>query len=91
MESPRQRKGSMSDPKDTLYRQITLLQLIPRYPGHISTPVLIEKLKEWGLSNRLSYYFPLICHDEEKWQGWRMTNLLSSVITRQALLRWMTG
>ena len=71
----------MSDPKDTLYRQITLLQLIPRYPGRISTPALIEKLKERGfhvtprslqrdLSDRLSLYFPLICHDEEKPYRW---------------------
>lgn len=71
----------MSDPKDTLFRQITLLQLIPRYPKRISTPELIVKLKERGfqvtprslqrdLSDRLSLYFPLICHDEEKPYRW---------------------
>lgn len=71
----------MSDPKDTLYRQITLLQLIPRFPGRIATPTLIEKLKERGfqvtprslqrdLKDRLSYYFPIICHDQDKPYRW---------------------
>lgn len=75
------KKGKMSDPKDTLYRQITLLQLIPRYPRKVSTPGLIRRLKERGFSvtprslqrdlkDRLSYYFPIICHDEEKPYCW---------------------
>lgn len=81
MDPQRYGQTSMSDPKDTLYRQITLLQLIPRYPGRIATPTLIEKLKERGfkvtpralqrdLKDRLSYYFPIICHDQQKPYRW---------------------
>lgn len=71
----------MADSRDTLLRQMTLLQLIPRFPGRIATPTLIEKLKERGfkvtpralqrdLKDRLSYYFPIICHDQEKPYRW---------------------
>lgn len=38
----------MADTKDTLLRLITLLQLIPRAPARVSTPVLLEKLKDKG-------------------------------------------
>ena len=38
----------MSDARDTLFRYLTMLQLIPRFPGRIATPVLKEKLAERG-------------------------------------------
>lgn len=71
----------MSDARDTLFRYLTLLQLIPRYPGRISTPVLKEKLAERGfhidvrslqrdLSLKLSSHFPLSCDDSEKPYRW---------------------
>lgn len=71
----------MSDARDTLFRYLTLLQLIPRYPGRISTPVLKEKLAERGfnidvrslqrdLSQKLSSHFPLGCDDSEKPYRW---------------------
>ena len=71
----------MSDTRDTLFRYLALLQLIPRYPGRIATPVLKEKLAERGfhidtrslqrdLSQKLSSYFPLGCDDSEKPYRW---------------------
>lgn len=71
----------MSDARDTLFRYLTLLQLIPRYPGRIATPVLKEKLAERGfnidvrslqrdLSQKLSSHFPLGCDDSEKPYKW---------------------
>lgn len=71
----------MSTPKDTLYRQLVLLQLIPRQPARIDTSTLIEKLADRGfyvdartvqrdLKDRLSIYFPIICHDEERPYRW---------------------
>lgn len=38
----------MSEARDTLFRYLTMLQLIPRFPGRIATPVLKEKLAERG-------------------------------------------
>ncbi|MYL25127.1 WYL domain-containing protein [Halomonas alkaliantarctica] len=71
----------MSDFRDTLFRYLTLLQLIPRAPGRISTPVLKEKLEERGfhidtrslqrdLRDRLSLHFPLSCDDSQKPYRW---------------------
>lgn len=71
----------MSESRDTLFRFLTMLQLIPRYPGRISTPILLEKLRERGflidnrslqrdLRGRLSQYFPLSCDDSEKPYRW---------------------
>lgn len=71
----------MSDLRDTLFRYLTLLQLIPRYPGRVSTPVLREKLAERGfridarslqrdLRDRLSVHFPLVCDDSQKPYRW---------------------
>ena len=71
----------MSKMNDTLYRQITLLKLIPRYPRKITTPDLVKKINESGfnvtqrtlqrdLSGRLSILFPLICDDSEKPYRW---------------------
>lgn len=71
----------MSEAKDTLYRQLTLLQLVPRYPGRIATPVLTEKLREKGfnvtertvqrdLAGKISELFPVICHDDAKPYRW---------------------
>ncbi|MFB9868771.1 helix-turn-helix transcriptional regulator [Vreelandella sulfidaeris] len=71
----------MSDARDTLFRYLTLLQLIPRYPGRISTPVLKEKLAERGfhidtrslqrdLSQKLSTQFPIGCDDSRKPYRW---------------------
>lgn len=71
----------MSEIRDTLFRYLTLLQLIPRSPGRISTPVLLEKLRERGfqvdmrslqrdLKDRLTLHFPLICDDSSKPYRW---------------------
>lgn len=71
----------MSEMRDTLFRYLTLLQLIPRYPGRVSTPVLKEKLAERGfqidtrslqrdLRDRLSVHFPLACDDSNKPYRW---------------------
>lgn len=71
----------MSELRDTLFRYLTLLQLIPRYPGRIATPVLKEKLAERGfridtrslqrdLRDRLSVHFPLICDDSGRPYRW---------------------
>ncbi|MFD2438587.1 helix-turn-helix transcriptional regulator [Modicisalibacter luteus] len=67
--------------RDTLFRYLTLLQLIPRHPGRISTQTLLEKLRERGfqidarslqrdLRDRLSLHFPLICDDATKPYRW---------------------
>lgn len=71
----------MSEIRETLFRYLTLLQLIPRSPGRISTPVLLEKLHERGfhidtrslqrdLRDRLSLHFPLGCDDSQKPYRW---------------------
>ena len=67
----------MSEARDTLFRYLTMLQLIPRFPGRIATPVLKEKLAERGfkidtrslqhdLSQKLSTQFPIGCDDSQK-------------------------
>lgn len=71
----------MSEIRDTLFRYLAMLQLIPRSPGRISTPVLLEKLQERGfqidarslqrdLRDRLSLHFPLVCDDNQKPYRW---------------------
>lgn len=71
----------MSEAKDTIYRHLTLLRLIPRHPASVSTSDLIEKLKDHGfkvtqrtlqrdLSSRLSVLFPLISDETEKPYRW---------------------
>jgi predicted DNA-binding transcriptional regulator YafY len=70
----------MPSPKDTLLRQITLLQLIPRMPGKMATTTLCEKLHNRGYTvnirtvqrdlTRLSTILPLICHEEELPYRW---------------------
>ncbi len=71
----------MSEIRDTLFRYLAMLQLIPRSPGRISTPVLLEKLQERGfqidtrslqrdLRDRLSLHFPLACDDSQKPYRW---------------------
>ncbi|MBZ0330678.1 WYL domain-containing protein [Halomonas sp. ANAO-440] len=71
----------MSEIRDTLFRYLTLLQLIPRSPGRISTPVLLEKLHERGfqidtrslqrdLRDKLALHFPLTCDDTHKPYRW---------------------
>lgn len=71
----------MPNVRDTLFRYLTLLQLIPRSPGRISTPVLLEKLRERGfmvdarslqrdLRDKLALHFPLICDDTQKPFRW---------------------
>ena len=71
----------MSDARDTLFRYLTMLQLIPRFPGRVSTPVLKEKLAERGfnidtrslqrdLSHKLSSQFPIGCDDSQKPYRW---------------------
>lgn len=60
----------MSEIRDTLFRYLAMLQLTPRSPGRISTPVLLDKLQERGfqidtrslqrdLRDRLSLHFPV--------------------------------
>lgn len=71
----------MSEIRDTLFRYLAMLQLIPRSPGRISTPVLLEKLNERGFSidarslqrdlrDKLAAHFPLGCDDSEKPYRW---------------------
>jgi predicted DNA-binding transcriptional regulator YafY len=71
----------MAEPRDTLFRYLTLLQLIPRFPGKIATSTLQEKLKDRGfqvdsrslqrdLRDKLTMYFPLICDDSSKPYRW---------------------
>ncbi|NIC38683.1 WYL domain-containing protein [Halomonas desiderata] len=71
----------MSEIRDTLFRYLTLLQLIPRSPGRISTPVLLEKLHERGfqidtrslqrdLRDKLALHFPLGCDDSQRPYRW---------------------
>lgn len=71
----------MSEIRDTLFRYLAMLQLIPRSPGRISTPVLLEKLSERGFSidarslqrdlrDKLAAHFPLGCDDSEKPYRW---------------------
>jgi len=71
----------MSEIRDTLFRYLAMLQLIPRSPGRISTPVLLEKLSERGfnidarslqcdLRDKLAAHFPLGCDDSEKPYRW---------------------
>lgn len=70
-----------SDPKDRLFRLITLLRLIPRAPAHISTPELHSKLKVQGfdttlrtlqrdLNTKLSAEFPLLSYEEGNTNYW---------------------
>ncbi|MBY6031117.1 WYL domain-containing protein [Halomonas sp. DP8Y7-1] len=71
----------MSEIRETLFRYLTMLQLIPRSPGRISTPVLLEKLNERGfqidtrslqrdLRDKLALHFPLACDDRSKPYRW---------------------
>ncbi|EPC00374.1 hypothetical protein L861_13960 [Litchfieldella anticariensis FP35 = DSM 16096] len=71
----------MSEIRETLFRYLTMLQLIPRSPGRIATPVLLEKLHERGfqidarslqrdLRDKLALHFPLICDDSQKPYRW---------------------
>ncbi|PLY36053.1 WYL domain-containing protein [Pectobacterium carotovorum] len=71
----------MSDPKDRLFRHLELLRLIPREPRSISTPELLQKLKERefeidlrtlqrDLGGRLSRDFPLLCNEDARPYRW---------------------
>src|SRR5690554_3838763 len=71
----------MSELRDTLFRYLAMLQLIPRSPGRISTPVLLEKLRERGFSidarslqrdlrDKIAIHFPLGCDDSQKPYRW---------------------
>ncbi len=71
----------MSEIRETLFRYLTMLQLIPRSPGRVSTPVLLEKLHERGfridtrslqrdLRDKLALHFPLVCDDSSKPYRW---------------------
>ncbi|SDJ98719.1 helix-turn-helix transcriptional regulator [Billgrantia gudaonensis] len=71
----------MSEIRETLFRYLAMLQLIPRSPGRISTPVLLEKLNERGfqidtrslqrdLRDKLALHFPLACDDSQKPYRW---------------------
>ncbi|WP_346798075.1 WYL domain-containing protein [Halomonas sp. Bachu 37] len=71
----------MSEIRDTLFRYLAMLQLIPRSPGRISTPVLLEKLNERGfqidarslqrdLRDKLAIHFPLGCDDSQRPFRW---------------------
>jgi hypothetical protein len=73
----------MSEVKDTLFRYLAILQLIPRLPGRISTPSLQEKLKDRGfeigvrslqrdLRDKLSIPFSIICHEDERPFRWSL-------------------
>lgn len=69
------------DTRDTSFRYLTLLQLIPRHPHRIATTTLLEKLNERGyrvdmrslqrdLRDKLALHFPLICDDSERPYRW---------------------
>mgnify|MGYP003633058601 CR=1 FL=1 len=71
----------MSEIRETLFRYLTMLQLIPRSPGRVSTPVLLDKLHERGfridtrslqrdLRDKLALHFPLVCDDSSKPYRW---------------------
>lgn len=71
----------MAEIRETLFRYLTMLQLIPRYPGRIATPVLQEKLRERGfqidnrslqrdLRDKIALHFPLGCDDSQKPYRW---------------------
>lgn len=72
----------MSTPKDTLSRLLTLVQLIPPFPGRISTTAMFDKLTERGHRidtrtvqrdlERLVHAFPIICHDQAKPYQWSL-------------------
>ncbi|MFC2992959.1 helix-turn-helix transcriptional regulator [Halomonas tibetensis] len=71
----------MAEIRETLFRYLTMLQLIPRHPGRIATPVLQEKLRERGfqidsrslqrdLRDKIALHFPLGCDDTQKPYRW---------------------
>ncbi|TDO06078.1 MULTISPECIES: helix-turn-helix transcriptional regulator [Halomonas] len=71
----------MAEIRETLFRYLTMLQLIPRHPGRIATPVLQEKLRERGfqidnrslqrdLRDKIALHFPLGCDDSQKPYRW---------------------
>ncbi|TBW32070.1 WYL domain-containing protein [Azotobacter chroococcum] len=73
----------MAEAKDPLFRYLALLQLIPRWPGRISTPTLQEKLRDKGfeidkrslqrdLRDKLARRFPIICDDTERPYRWSL-------------------
>lgn len=73
----------MSESKDPLFRYLALLQLIPRWPGRISTPTLQEKLRDKGfevdirslqrdLRDKLARRFPIICDESQRPYRWSL-------------------
>lgn len=73
----------MAEAKDPLFRYLTLLQLIPRWPGRISTTTLLERLKDKGfeidrrslqrdLRDKLARRFPIICDDSTRPYRWSL-------------------
>lgn len=75
-----EKRNFVADIKDPLFRYLTLLQLIPRWPGRISTTTLQEKLQDKGfiinqrslqrdLRDRLAG-FPIHCYSDERPYRW---------------------
>jgi len=73
----------MSETKDPLFRYLALLQLIPRWPGRIATPTLLERLRDKGfeidkrslqrdLRDKLAGRFPIICDDSQRPYRWSL-------------------
>lgn len=73
----------MSENKDPLFRYLALLQLIPRWPGRIATPVLLERLRDKGfeidkrslqrdLRDKLAGSFPILCDDSQRPYRWSL-------------------
>ncbi|SEI79052.1 Predicted DNA-binding transcriptional regulator YafY, contains an HTH and WYL domains [Azotobacter beijerinckii] len=71
----------MAETKDPLFRYLALLQLIPLWPGRISTPTLLEKLRDKGfeidkrslqrdLRDKLARRFPIIPYTDERPYRW---------------------
>lgn len=70
----------MAEAKDTLLRQLTLLRLIPTYPGYTASQTLHEKLHERGFKvdlrtvqrdlNRLSTIFALTSQEDGGRNKW---------------------
>ena len=71
--------GKRGKAQDTVLRQLTLLQKLPRWPQMTSAPILLEAINDEGFSVKirtiqrdleyLSGIFPIVC-DDFKPRGW---------------------
>ncbi|KAA0876471.1 helix-turn-helix transcriptional regulator [Nitrincola tapanii] len=78
----------MSSQHNTLFRYLTLLQLIPRLPGYRATPTLQALLEERGFQvdlrsvqrdlEKMSNNFPLLCDKSQKPYRWSFDSAFKS-------------